>query len=144
MIFCTESGAGQRDGVPSIGLGALAPAVVALVGCAQTAGIEQPQRPAAQPSALQDFDAQIQANARRMLDEGKQIFRFDTFGSGIFRPIADPTVAMSPRRFAPCSTRRSFTRAAPITTAALPRWQKWSSTTTCSSSWACRPSKRTI
>jgi len=32
----------------------------------------------------QDYDEQIQANARRMLDEGRQIFRFDTFGSEDF------------------------------------------------------------
>src|SRR5688572_13343276 len=36
------------------------------------------------PSAAQDFDAQIQNNAKRMLEEGKKIFRFDTFGSEDF------------------------------------------------------------
>jgi cytochrome c5 len=42
---------------------------------------EQSTRPAA---AQQDFDVQIQDNARRMLEEGKKIFRFDTFGSEDF------------------------------------------------------------
>ena len=32
----------------------------------------------------QSFDEQIQDNAKRMLEEGKQIFRFDTFGSEDF------------------------------------------------------------
>ena len=36
------------------------------------------------PPAQQSFDQQIQANAKRMLAEGKQIFRFDTFGSEDF------------------------------------------------------------
>src|SRR5688500_14999404 len=36
------------------------------------------------PPAAQDFDAQIQNNAQRMLEEGKKIFRFDTFGSEDF------------------------------------------------------------
>jgi cytochrome c peroxidase len=37
-----------------------------------------------QPAARQDFDAQIQDNARRMLEDGKRTFRFDTFGSEDF------------------------------------------------------------
>ena len=36
------------------------------------------------PATQQSFDQQIQANAKRMLEEGKQIFRFDTFGSEDF------------------------------------------------------------
>lgn len=36
------------------------------------------------PAVPQDFDKLIQANATRMLEEGKQIFRFDTFGSEDF------------------------------------------------------------
>jgi hypothetical protein len=35
-------------------------------------------------AAQQSFDAQIQNNAKRMLEEGKRIFRFDTFGSEHF------------------------------------------------------------
>ncbi len=30
------------------------------------------------------FDAQISDNAQRMLEEGRQIFRFDTFGDEVF------------------------------------------------------------
>jgi cytochrome c peroxidase len=37
-----------------------------------------------QPASRQDFDAQIQDNARRMLEDGKRTFRFDTFGSEDF------------------------------------------------------------
>jgi hypothetical protein len=36
------------------------------------------------PAAQQGYDAVIQANAKRMLNDGKQIFRFDTFGSEDF------------------------------------------------------------
>lgn len=32
----------------------------------------------------QDYDAEIQNNAKRMMEEGRQIFRFDTFGSEDF------------------------------------------------------------
>jgi hypothetical protein len=35
-------------------------------------------------AATTGFDAQIQANAQRMLDDGKRIFRYDTFGSEDF------------------------------------------------------------
>jgi hypothetical protein len=37
--------------------------------------------PAPTPAA---FDSQILANAQRMIDEGRRIFRFDTFGSELF------------------------------------------------------------
>src|SRR5262249_53079708 len=33
---------------------------------------------------LLSFDAQIRTNAQQMLDEGRQIFRFDTFGDEAF------------------------------------------------------------
>ena len=40
---------------------------------------------ASQTSRASDaYDEQIAGNARRMLEEGKQIFRFDTFGSEVF------------------------------------------------------------
>jgi hypothetical protein len=39
--------------------------------------------PSAQPAAT-GFDATINQNAQRMLDEGRRIFRFDTFGSEDF------------------------------------------------------------
>ena len=32
----------------------------------------------------QGFDRQISENARRMMDEGKQIFRYDTFGDEVY------------------------------------------------------------
>jgi hypothetical protein len=43
-----------------------------------------PEKRANSPVAQVNFDAQIQTNAQRMLKEGKQIFRFDTFGSEDF------------------------------------------------------------
>ena len=57
--------------------------VVVLVGSAAwtVAARREQSKPAA---AQQDFDAQIQNNAQRMLEEGKKIFRFDTFGSEDF------------------------------------------------------------
>ena len=60
-------------------------AIIGLVGCQMRSVAAQPGAPGgSQPAAQQDFDAQIQANARRMLDDGKRIFRFDTFGSEDF------------------------------------------------------------
>ena len=53
-----------------------------------TAAVWADQAPRGQegnpPASRQDFDAQIQLNAKRMMEEGKQIFRFDTFGSEDF------------------------------------------------------------
>jgi hypothetical protein len=43
-----------------------------------------PEKRASPPAAQTGFDEQIQSNAQRMLKEGKQIFRFDTFGSEDF------------------------------------------------------------
>jgi hypothetical protein len=49
-----------------------------------TGAIHQVPTPAqAQPSAV-GYDSLINQNARRMLDEGRRIFRFDTFGSEDF------------------------------------------------------------
>src|SRR5688572_23281827 len=56
--------------------------IVVVVGSAAWA--VQAAREQSAPSAAQDFDAQIQSNAQRMLEEGKKIFRFDTFGSEDF------------------------------------------------------------
>jgi hypothetical protein len=45
----------------------------------------QPQeRPANSPARSSGYDRQIQENAARMLKDGQQIFRFDTFGSEDF------------------------------------------------------------
>src|SRR5687768_4669065 len=56
--------------------------IVVLVGSAAWA--VQAARGQSAPSAAQDFDAQIQAHAKQMLEDGKRIFRFDTFGSEDF------------------------------------------------------------
>ena len=65
---------------PSV-LGVLAVAVSFLT-MAVSADQSLPGKGAAVVS--QDYDKRIQANAQRMLEEGKQIFRFDTFGSEDF------------------------------------------------------------
>src|SRR5688500_3128005 len=45
----------------------------------------QPRQEAQGTSAApKSFDEEIRSNAERMLEEGKQIFRFDTFGSEDF------------------------------------------------------------
>ncbi|RPI53477.1 MAG: hypothetical protein EHM55_13660 [Acidobacteria bacterium] len=59
---------------------------MALSGCGSATEADQvPVSPAGTTSSPADagsgFDQQIQANAKRMLDEGKHIFRYDTFGS---------------------------------------------------------------
>jgi hypothetical protein len=59
----------------------------ALSGCApsQPAPANAPAATAAPPvGTAVAYDEAIQANAKRMMDEGKQIFRFDTFGSEDF------------------------------------------------------------
>jgi hypothetical protein len=43
-----------------------------------------PDKARSSPAAHQDFDDQIQRNAKRMLEEGKRTFRFNTFGSEDF------------------------------------------------------------
>jgi hypothetical protein len=45
---------------------------------------QPPRKEKNSPATRQNYDQQIQANAQRMLDEGKRIFRFDTFGSEDF------------------------------------------------------------
>ena len=62
------------------------PTVLAyLGGCGfNTADAEASQSSAGASTAQQGFDEQIQANAQRMLVEGKRTFRFDTFGSEDF------------------------------------------------------------
>jgi cytochrome c5 len=59
---------------------------VAAIGC----GTATPAPASAQPTTTSRpttgaaYDEEIQANARRMMEEGKRIFRFDTFGSEDF------------------------------------------------------------
>jgi hypothetical protein len=45
------------------------------------AALSQTGRGSARPSA---FDEQVDGNARRMLEEGRRVFRFDTFGDEVF------------------------------------------------------------
>jgi hypothetical protein len=60
--------------------------VLAVAAFFLTLDVWADQSPPGKDAAVvqQDYDEQIQANAKRMLDEGKQIFRFDTFGSEDF------------------------------------------------------------
>ena len=70
----------KLDRILGIGIGILAiSSLAAAVWASQPAS-----RKGRTPAAQQSFDQQIQANAKRMLEEGKQIFRFDTFGSEDF------------------------------------------------------------
>ena len=52
----------------------------------QTSRVAQAQQPAASTGASQSssFDAAINQNAQRMIEEGRRIFRHDTFGSEAF------------------------------------------------------------
>jgi hypothetical protein len=58
--------------------------VVAVVVGSAAWAVEAAREQSAPAATQQDFDAQIQNNAKRMLEEGKKIFRFDTFGSEDF------------------------------------------------------------
>lgn len=69
-----------RSRLHIVGVGVIA-VLVGSAAWAVEAAREQSTRAAA---AQQDYDAQIQDNAKRMLEEGKKIFRFDTFGSEDF------------------------------------------------------------
>ncbi len=64
-----------------VGIGVVVAFWLTAVGLTVRAPREQATGSAAAP---QNFDEQIQANARRMLEEGKRVFRFDTFGSEDF------------------------------------------------------------
>ena len=55
-------------------------AVARSVGTARAA----PERATAPPAKLAPFDVAIADNMQRMMDEGRQIFRFDTFGDEAF------------------------------------------------------------
>ena len=65
--------------VLAIGVVAVSALTVAVWAIQQT-----PAKGRNSPAASQSFDEQIQHNAQRMLEEGKHIFRFDTFGSEDF------------------------------------------------------------
>jgi hypothetical protein len=61
---------------------------VTLGGCGTTKAAPESPQPAAttaRPATVEmPYDEQIQSNANRMLEEGKRIFRYDTFGSEDF------------------------------------------------------------
>ena len=61
---------------------------VTLGGCGTTKAAPESTQPAAttaRPATAEvPYDEQIQSNAKRMLEEGKRIFRYDTFGSEDF------------------------------------------------------------
>lgn len=63
-----------------VGIGIVAVSFITVAGCTVEGSREKENSPAAQ----QNYDEQIQANARRMMEDGKRIFRFDTFGSEDF------------------------------------------------------------
>jgi hypothetical protein len=65
---------------PILGIGIIA----ILVLTAYAAPPQRRAQAATRPGAPQSYDALIHANANRMVEEGKQIFRFDTFGSEDF------------------------------------------------------------
>src|SRR5688572_30075241 len=61
-------------------------ATVVTLSCAKTLpkGVKTDPAVRGQSSALSDFDEQVKGNAERMMREGKEIFRYDTFGSEAF------------------------------------------------------------
>jgi hypothetical protein len=69
-----------RSKLHTLGVGVVA----ILVGSAAWAVEAARDQSARAPAAQQDYDAEIQNNAKRMMEEGKKIFRFDTFGSEDF------------------------------------------------------------
>ena len=69
----------SRNRLRMLGVGVIAVFLGSAVWSVQVA-----RGQSASVAVQKDFDAQIQDNARRMLEEGKRIFRFDTFGSEDF------------------------------------------------------------
>ena len=69
-----------RHRLHAIGVGTLAISI----GLAAWAVEATREQSASTTAAQHDYDDQIQDNAKRMLEEGKKIFRFDTFGSEDF------------------------------------------------------------
>ena len=64
-----------------LGIGVVAVSSLAL---AVRPAQQSPEKASSSPPAPQDYDAEIQRNAARMLEEGKRTFRFNTFGSEDF------------------------------------------------------------
>jgi hypothetical protein len=69
----------RRSLILGVGVVALSFLAVAAVWTAQA-----PREKEGHSTAPHGYDEQIQVNAKRMLEEGKRIFRFDTFGSEDF------------------------------------------------------------
>src|SRR5215475_14648509 len=71
-----------------IAAGVLAPSLLLVVAIACTTkpgGVDtNPAAALAQQAPRQSFQDKIERNAKEMLEEGKKIFRFDTFGSEDF------------------------------------------------------------
>jgi len=71
-----------RSQQAAIGIGVVAIFAVTVMAWQQPS--EKGRSSPAAKAAQHDFDDQIQSNAKRMLEEGKRTFRFDTFGSEDF------------------------------------------------------------
>ena len=71
-----------RSQQAAIGIGVVAIFAVTVMAWQQPS--EKGRSSPAAKAAQNDFDDQIQSNAKRMLEEGKRTFRFDTFGSEDF------------------------------------------------------------
>jgi len=71
-----------RSQQAAIGIGVVAVFVLTVAAWQQPS--EKGKSSPAAEATQHDFDDQIQSNAKRMLEEGKRTFRFDTFGSEDF------------------------------------------------------------
>jgi len=71
-----------RSQQAAIGIGVVAIFAVTVMAWQQPS--EKGRSSPAAEATQHDFDDQIQSNAKRMLEEGKRTFRFDTFGSEDF------------------------------------------------------------
>jgi hypothetical protein len=58
--------------------------VAVAVGCVLFLFAQQPNMPSATPKAASAFDRQVEQSRNQMFEEGKHIFRFDTFGDELF------------------------------------------------------------
>lgn len=72
----------NRATIAAVCLGALMGVGYGLTACAKKPMNQPP--PGETPGVQDGFDAIIQENARRMMEEGRQTFRFDSFGNEAF------------------------------------------------------------
>src|SRR5215213_3643770 len=70
--------------VPGVLLGLVLLAAVALSCSSQPKGVSTDPAVKAQRQRKEDFDDTIDKNAERLLTQGRQIFRYDSFGSEAF------------------------------------------------------------